>query len=743
MQHIALRIEGMTCSACQAHVERAARSVAGVSNAAVNLLSGTMSVDLQNGIDEARASAQIIEAVHAAGYTAAPFDYSDDNPSHAPTPAEHARTEALALRRRLAWSIVLWVPLVVVGMGTMHHSSMGTAVAQIALLTPIVLLNHTYFTRGLRALLHGAPTMDSLVGIGSAASIAWSIAGAAQLAANPSASPTLYFESAGTILTLVTVGKFLEARAKVQTGGALEKLINLAPATATILVEHDERTVPVASVQPGDLVRVKPGASIPVDGIVRTGSSAVDQSALTGEPVPAEVGPGSTVHAGTVNTTGTFTLCATRVGGQTTLAQIVQLVQDANATKAPIARMADKVSAVFVPAVLLISLVTFIGWMVASNGNIDQALTSAVAVLVISCPCAMGLATPVAIMVATGRGAELGVLFKRADALEALSQISTVAFDKTGTLTQGAPEVTAIQPVTRDGKPLMSTRALLKLAYALEAPSEHPLAHAVTQRAQAEGFAARPVEDFRAVPGRGVEAREGRNRIAAGNEAFMRDLGVELASKIAKDHDGQTPLHVARNGTHVGTIWVSDRIRPTSPKAVAALEGLGVATTMITGDNRPSATAIAQACGIESVVSNVLPADKERVVRELENEQDGVAMVGDGINDAPALARAHVGIAMGNGAEVAREGASVVLMRADPLDVARAIELARATVRIIKQNLFWALAYNAFGIPLAAGLFYPVLGWQLSPMFGAAAMSFSSIFVCANALRLRHFTPRS
>ena len=459
-----------------------------------------------------------------------------------------------------------------------------------------------------------------------------------------------------------------------------------------------------------------------------------------------EKAPGDTVSAATVNRTGSFTFRATRVGADTNLARIIRLVEDANATKAPIARIADKVATVFVPAVLVIAAVTFAVWLVATGGDVNEALTAAVAVVVISCPCALGLATPVAIMVGTGRGAEMGVLFKSAESLEALRYVDTVVLDKTGTITQGKPVVTDILPARRaDGEAAISEKGLLKLAAALERNSEHPLAEAIMAHAEQRGIVSRTVEAFQAIPGRGVTAREGANRIAAGNAALMADLAIEVdrAQLEAFARDGKTPLFFAKNGALMGTIAVADELKPTGREAVAALHALGVRTVMLTGDNELTAHAIARRVDVGQVIADVLPADKERVVRELQDAGHRVAMVGDGINDSPALARADVGLAIGAGADVAKEGADVVLMKSDPLDVARAIELSRAVIRNIKQDLFWALFYNSLGIPLAAGVFYPLLGWQLSPMFGAAAMSLSSLCVVGNALRLRGFKPKS
>ena len=672
------------------------------------------------------------------------------------------------MRTRLIVSIIFLIPLFYIGMGHMlgwplpgvftdHAHSMTLALTELVLLIPIVYVNDAYFINGFKSLAHGAPIMDALIAVGATASIAWSLYAmfimADQLAAGQvheammTSMDNLYFESAGTILSLVTVGKYLETRSKSKTGGAIEALIDLAPKTATVVAEDGiEATVDVDAILPGQVLRVRPGESIPVDGVVLDGSSAVDESALTGESIPVEKTAGDTVNAATVNRTGSFTFRATRVGAETSLAKIIQLVEDANATKAPIARMADKVAGVFVPVVFVISAVAFVAWMVLT-GSVNEALTSAVAVLVISCPCALGLATPVAIMVGTGKGAEMGILFKSAEALENLRSVGTVVLDKTGTVTRGKPAVTDIVVVARaDGSPAMSEKALLKLAAALERSSEHPLAEAIMAECEARGIVARMVEDFAAVPGRGVTAREGQNVIAAGNVRLMDELGVTVPAGLAEQFaaEGKTPLFFAKNGELVGTIAVADEVKETSAEAIAALRKLGVDVRMLTGDNRVTAEAIARRVGLssEQVIADVLPADKERHVRGLQDAGSKVAMVGDGINDSPALARADVGLAIGTGADIAKEGADVVLMRSDLMDVARAIELSRATIRNIKQDLFWALFYNGIGIPLAAGVFFPLTGWQLSPMFGAAAMSLSSVCVVSNALRLKSFKPK-
>lgn len=769
-------VGGMTCAACQAHVDRAVSKLDGVESVAVNLLAGSMMVDY----DPAQVSPDdICTAVDRAGYSASPISTGTDavqsgsaqarsGAAHMESPTKKLEAAASAMRTRLIVSIVFLIPLFYIGMGHMlgwplpgvftdHTHSMTFALTELVLLIPIVYVNDAYFINGFKSLAHGAPTMDALIAVGATASIAWSLYAmfimADQLAAGQvheammTGMDNLYFESAGTILSLVTVGKYLETRSKSKTGGAIEALIDLAPKTATVVAEDgSEATVDVDAILPSQVLRVRPGESIPVDGVVLEGSSAVDESALTGESIPVEKTAGDTVNAATVNRTGSFTFRATRVGADTSLAKIIQLVEDANATKAPIARMADKVAGVFVPVVFAISAVTFVAWMVLT-GSINEALTSAVAVLVISCPCALGLATPVAIMVGTGKGAEMGILFKSAEALENLRSVGTVVLDKTGTVTRGKPAVTDIVVATRaDGSPAMSEKALLKLAAALERSSEHPLAEAIMAECETRGIVARMVEDFTAVPGRGVTAREGQNAIAAGNVRLMNELGVTVPAGLAEQFaaEGKTPLFFAKNGELAGTIAVADEVKETSAEAIAALRKLGVDVRMLTGDNRVTAEAIARRVGLssEQVIADVLPADKERHVRELQDAGGKVAMVGDGINDSPALARADVGLAIGTGADIAKEGADVVLMRSDLMDVARAIELSRATIRNIKQDLSWALFYNGIGIPLAAGAFFPLTGWQLSPMFGAAAMSLSSVCVVSNALRLKSFKPK-
>ena len=769
-------VGGMTCAACQAHVDRAVSKLDGVQSVAVNLLAGSMLVDY----DPAQVTPDdICTAVDRAGYSASPVSAGTEaapsgstqarsGAAHMESPTKKLEVAASAMRTRLIISIIFLIPLFYIGMGHMlgwplpgiftdHTHSMTLALTELVLLIPIVYVNDAYFINGFKSLVHGAPTMDALIAVGATASIAWSLYAmfimADQLAAGQvheammTGMDNLYFESAGTILSLVTVGKYLETRSKSKTGGAIEALIDLAPKTATVVAEDGtETTVDVDAILPGQVLRVRPGESIPVDGVVLEGASAVDESALTGESIPVEKTAGDTVNAATVNRTGSFTFRATRVGSDTSLAKIIQLVEDANATKAPIARMADKVAGVFVPVVFAISAVTFVAWM-ALTGSVNEALTSAVAVLVISCPCALGLATPVAIMVGTGKGAEMGILFKSAEALENLRNVGTVVLDKTGTVTRGKPAVTDIVVAKRaDGSSAMSEKALLKLAAALERQSEHPLAEAIMAECETRGIVARMVEGFTAAPGRGVTACEGQNAIAAGNIRLMNELGIAVPAGLAEQFaaEGKTPLFFAKNSELAGVIAVADEVKETSVEAIAALRSLGVDVRMLTGDNRVTAEAIARRVGLtsEQVIADVLPADKERHVRELQDAGSKVAMVGDGINDSPALARADVGLAIGTGADIAKEGADVVLMRSDLMDVARAIELSRATIRNIKQDLFWALFYNGIGIPLAAGAFFPLTGWQLSPMFGAAAMSLSSVCVVTNALRLKSFKPK-
>ena len=767
MAHEKFDVKGMSCAACQAHVEKAVGKLDGVDSVAVNLLSNSMAVDFDESILSAD---DICRAVDRAGYSASPEDVpvqtGGSAASHSvaakrPTsPAQVMAEQAHHMRNRLIVSIVFVVPLFYLGMGHMMgapipaflsgaENSMSYALALLLLALVIAYVNRSYFENGFKSLAHHAPNMDTLIAIGSGASFVYSLytmfrmsaaLGAGNLhAAHALQMNDLYLESAGMILALVTVGKYLETRSKGKTGAAIEHLIDLAPKTATVIVDGEEKTVDADDIQLGATVLVRPGESLPVDGVVLEGASSVDESALTGESMPVEKGPGDTVSAATVNRTGSFTFRATRVGGDTNLARIVQLVEDANATKAPIARLADKVAGVFVPIVLGIAAVAFVAWL-AVTGDVSRAVTAGVSVVVISCPCALGLATPLAIMVGTGKGAEMGVLFKSAEALETLKGVDTVVLDKTGTVTEGRPQVTDVVPA-----PGTSEKSLLKLAATLEARSEHPLAEAILARTREEGYVARPLTEFEALPGLGVRAREGAAVVAAGNAKLMASMGIDVPAELRDGfaRAGKTPLFFARGDRFMGTVAVADTVKPTSADAVAALARLGIDTVMLTGDNALTADAIAREVGIGHVVADVMPQEKELHVSRLQQDGHAVAMVGDGVNDAPALARADVGLAIGTGADIAAESADVVLMRSDLVDVARAVELSRATIRSIKQGLFWALIYNACGIPLAAGALYPLLGWQLSPMFGAAAMSLSSVCVCLNALRLRGFKPRS
>ncbi|MCD8085277.1 MAG: heavy metal translocating P-type ATPase [Clostridiales bacterium] len=753
---------GMSCAACQAHVEKAAGGLEGVEDAAVNLLAGTMVVTYN---PDALTPQDICAAVEKAGYRATVAGQERRGSAVSSAQAEaQARKEEMNkelrwMKTRLIISVCFLIPLVYVCMGHMFgaplpsfltgvENSMTYALLQFVLVLPILYVNDKYFKVGFPALFRRAPNMDSLVALGAAASllyslyamfvVGWALGHGDLELAEEYHMNHFYLESVGMILTLVTVGKFLETRSKGKTSQAMERLMDLAPKTATRLEDGAESVVPVEEVQPGDTLLVRPGEAIPVDGVVLTGASAVDESALTGESIPVEKGVGDSVSAATINKNGSFTFRATRVGEDTTLSQIIHLVEDASASKAPIAKLADKVAGVFVPVVLCISLVTFVVWMLAS-GSVSSALTSAVAVLVISCPCALGLATPVAIMVGTGKGAELGVLFKSAEALESLHNVNTVVVDKTGTLTEGKPVVTDLVPA--EG---ISQEELLRLAASLEAPSEHPLAEAIVRAARERGLATAPVEDFSAQPGRGLRASLEGKRYLAGNQALMEAEGVAVPDGAgdALAEAGKTPLYFAADGKLLGIIAVADVPRSDSKAAVDAFRDLGVEVVMLTGDNQRTAAAVAKTLGISSFIAGVLPTEKEAKISALQQEGRKVAMVGDGINDAPALTRADVGIAIGAGTDVVLESADVVLMKSSLTDAVTAMELSRATIRNIKQDLFWAFCYNCVGIPLAAGVFYPILGWQLSPIFGAAAMSLSSVSVVSNALRLRFFKPK-
>ena len=725
-------ITGMTCSACSARVERVARAVPGVSRAEVNLLAGRLDVEY----DGESVTQAVIDAVTHEGY-GAQIAQAD-----AAKRRSAAQEKAMkGMKRRLIVSLVFLVLLMYVSMGHMiglpmphvfHDGMRGffiMAAMEFVLLLPILIVNRVFFTSGFKKLFHGAPNMDTLVALGSAASVLYSL-----YAIAVGETMGLYFESAGMILTLVTLGKFLETRSKGKTGEAIERLMDLSPKTAVVERDGVQSQIAVEQVRLGDVVLVRPGGRIPVDGVVLEGSSAVDESALTGESIPVEKKPGDRVAAATINKTGFLKFRADKIGEDTTLAQIIRLVEQAGGSKAPIARLADRIAGVFVPVVMSIALVAAIVWLILGQ-TFEFALTTAVSVLVISCPCALGLATPVAIMVGTGRGAEQGVLFKSAESLEQLHKVDAVVIDKTGTLTRGRPVVTDVAPVGVD------EQTLLQLAAALERPSEHPLAEAVVTEAQRRGMAILPAENFASVPGRGVEATVAERYCLAGNLAFLQERGIEAAAAEDFARQGKTPLYFAADGQFIGTIAAQDVEKPTARQTVAELKKRHMDVVLLTGDNEVTANVIAKRLGIERVISGVMPADKEATVRQLQAEGKRVAMVGDGINDAPALTRADVGIAIGAGTDVAIESADVILMRSDPLDVVRAADLSRAVLRNVRENLFWAFFYNTLGIPVAAGVLH-FAGITLSPMLGAAAMSLSSVCVVTNALRLRFWKPK-
>lgn len=731
---VKFNITGMTCAACSARVEKVASGVAGVRSAAVNLMAGTMLADF----DESKTSAQmIIDAIVENGYGASVAQAG-------PSRRNRAQEQALAqMKKRILVSAVFLLALMYVSMGEMvglpmphvlHEGMKGfflKAAAEIVLLLPILIVNRVFFTSGFTKLLHGAPNMDTLVAIGSAAGIIYSL-----YAIAAGLTHDLYFESSGMILTLVTLGKFFETRARGKTGQAIERLMDLSPKTAVVRRADGEVEIPVEEVAVGDLVVVRPGGRIPVDGVVESGSSAVDESALTGESLPVEKKQGDRVAAATINKTGCLCFRADKVGEDTTLAQIIRLVEDAGGSKAPIARLADRIAGVFVPVVMVIAAVSAVVWLLLGE-SVSHALSTGISVLVISCPCALGLATPVAIMVGTGRGAEQGVLIKSAESLELLHKVGAVVMDKTGTLTQGRPAVTDIRA---NGIP---EQELLRIAAALERPSEHPLAEAIVTRASELALTVPAVTEFLAISGRGVSAQLDGTAYLAGNRALMQEHGIDVPAAAEFAAQGKTPLYFASaDGRFLGVIAVADVEKPNSRQTVQELTRRGMDVILLTGDNETTANVIAKRLGISRVISGVMPADKERIIRELQAEGKLVAMVGDGVNDAPALTRADVGIAIGAGTDVALESADVVLMHSDPMDVVRAIDLSRAVIRNIKENLFWAFFYNSLGIPIAAGVLIP-LGVRLSPMIGAAAMSMSSVCVVTNALRLRFFKPKN
>ena len=754
-------VTGMSCAACSARVEKVVSKVDGVTSCSVSLLTNSM------GVEGSATDAQIVEAVEQAGYGASPkgtATESENDKANNSLEQLKAAQDALVdretpkLRNRLIASLIFLVVLMYFSMGHMmwgwplpeffngNHVAMG--LLQLLLTVAVMVINQKFFISGFKGLIHGAPNMDTLVALGSAASFGYSVYAlfamtAAQVNGDMDAVMSymheFYFESAAMILALITVGKMLEAHSKGKTTDALKSLMQLAPKTATVVRDGVEQEISVDAVLKGDIFVVRPGENIPVDGEIIDGTTAVNESALTGESIPVDKQPKDTVSAATVNQSGFIKCRATRVGEDTTLSQIIQMVSDAAATKAPIAKIADRVSGVFVPAVITIAVITIIAWLIAGE-TVGFALARGISVLVISCPCALGLATPVAIMVGNGKGAKSGILFKTAASIEATGRTQIVAFDKTGTITSGEPKVTDIVPdETFFEETGNNAGKLLAIAASVEAKSEHPLAKAIMERAKTDEIAVAEVTDFSAVVGNGLTAILAGKMIKAGNLAFVSkfvEVSDDMRAKAVKfSKEGKTPLFFAADDRLCGIIAVADTIKEDSPEAVRQLKNMGIRVVMLTGDNEQTANAIGKQAGVDEVIAGVLPDGKEAVIRKLK-KQGRVAMVGDGINDAPALTRADMGIAIGAGSDVAIDAADVVLMKSRLIDVPAAVRLSRATLTNIHENLFWAFFYNVIGIPLAAGLWYPLLGWKLNPMFGAAAMSLSSFCVVTNALRL-------
>ncbi|MDD5798997.1 MAG: heavy metal translocating P-type ATPase [Clostridiaceae bacterium] len=749
-------VTGMSCSACSAHVEKAVSRVPGVDQVQVNLLQNSMVVEYE---DEATDTAAIIHAVEDAGYGASVKDAHEPTKKAENDLQKRTAEEAKKMKHRLGWSIVFLIVLMYISMGHMlgwplpsillgHENMMIFALTQLFLTLPIMYLNRKYYENGFKSLFHGAPNMDTLVAMGSTAAFVYSVSrlyvmgyamGRGETDIAHMAAMNLYFESAAMILTLVTIGKYMESRSKNRTSDAITKLVDLAPKTALVVRNGQETEIPADQVQVGETVIVKPGQGIPVDGVILEGTGTVDESAITGESIPVEKKVGDRVTGATVNRAGYFQMKADRIGEDTTLSQIIRLVEEAGGSKAPIAKLADKVSGIFVPVVITIAVITIIVWLL-SGATFSFALASGIAVLVISCPCALGLATPTAIMVGTGRGAEQGILIKSGESLETAHLVDTVVLDKTGTITEGHPAVAAVRMA-----PGVTEAELLGLAASLEKASEHPLAEAIVRYAEEAGVEVSQATEFAAEAGQGVSGMVSGRKVLAGNQKMMDAQKVILDGMDAEagklSEEGRTVLYIAADQKLLGMIAVADPVKKTSAEAIREMEQMGLDVVMLTGDHEKTARAIQKQLGISRVIAQVLPQDKEKEVRRLQEEGHKVAMVGDGINDAPALARADVGIAIGAGTDVAIESADIVLMKSDLLDAVTAVQLSRAVIRNIKENLFWAFCYNAIGIPLAAGVFYPLLNWQLSPMFGSAAMSFSSVFVVCNALRLKGFQP--
>ena len=743
-------VTGMTCAACQARVEKVVSKVPGVTSVSVNLLTNSM------GVEGTALSTDIVAAVEKAGYHASVKGAEKENSQGAEALAD---TETPKLLKRLIISLIFLMPLMYLSMGHMmwnwplpgflNNNHVGMGLAQLLFTVIIMVINQRFFISGFTSLIHRAPNMDTLVAMGATAAFSYSTYAlfamtAAQTAGNNklvmSYMHEFYFESAAMILTLITLGKTLEAYSKGKTTDALKSLMNLAPKMATVVRNGQEQIISAEQVKKGDIFLVKPGESIPVDGIVLEGNSAIDEAALTGESIPVDKAEGDNVSAATINQSGFLKCEATRVGEDTTLSQIIKMVSDAAATKAPIAKIADKVSGIFVPAVITIAVITIIGWLLAGQ-TVGFALARGISVLVISCPCALGLATPVAIMVGNGVGAKNGILFKTAVSLEEAGKVDIVALDKTGTITTGQPKVTDIFPA--DG---ISEKELLEAAFALEKKSEHPLAKAIVEYGNEKKFTVPVVEDFQAVPGNGLTGTLNNKTLIGGNLLFI-EKSLSISEKIKHSAEqlasaGKTPLFFAKENRLLGMIAVADVIKEDSPQAIKELKAMGIHVVMLTGDNERTAKAIGEQAGVDNVIAGVLPDGKESVIRAL-GEKGKVAMVGDGINDAPALTRADIGIAIGAGTDVAMDAADVVLMKSKLADVPAAIRLSRGVLRNIHENLFWAFFYNTIGIPLAAGLLIPVLGWKLNPMFGAAAMSLSSFCVVTNALRLNLLNIRS
>lgn len=764
-------ITGMSCAACSARIEKGISGMEGMQQCSVNLLKNSMTVSY----DEAELdSGKIIHQVEDIGYGASLHQTQGSKTTGASGRGKNGATDAAAaaakqMKQRLIVSLVFTIPLFYISMGHMAgwplppwllgaRNHMIFAFTQFLLVLPVLIAGGHYFKNGLKNLWHRSPNMDSLITLGSGAAFVYGIYAIYKIAWGFSIEDmdmvetfgmNLYFESSAMILTLITLGKFMEARAKSKTSEAITKLMDLAPKTAKVLRNGQEEEISVDDVQNGDILVVRDGDTVPVDGKITEGFASVDESAITGESLPVDKQTGDPVTGGTINRTGYFQMEATAVGEHTTLSKIIQLVDDATSSKAPIAKLADRVSSVFVPVVITIALLAAILWLLAGQ-SFEFALSVAISVLVISCPCALGLATPTAIMVGTGRGAAKGILIKSAEALEITHSIDTVVLDKTGTVTQGKPVVTDVIALEADGKTAgENTQAyteLLQLAFSLEKMSSHPLAEAIVKKAEACSAAFREVSDYEMIPGQGIAGTIDKARCLAGNRKLMEtnriDISVAAGLQEKLADEGKTPLYFAQGGKFLGVIAAADVVKPTSREAIARLQEMGMDVIMLTGDNARTAEAIKKQVGIKTVIADVLPQDKEEKVRRLQEQGHKVAMVGDGINDAPALARADVGIAIGAGTDVAIESADIVLMKSDLMDAASAVSLSRGVMRNIKQNLFWAFFYNAIGIPVAAGVLYPAFHILLNPMIGAAAMSFSSVSVVSNALRLRFFTPK-